>query len=136
VHTIGSVISAGETIMLILPEANDMVMQARVKPQEIDQVQAGQVIHVRVPAFNSWLTPKFSADVTQVSADTSWAEANLPPIYIVRLINSACEPAKLGNNKLKPGMPAEAFIHTRAQTPFSSFLKPFTGQFSHALREG
>jgi hypothetical protein len=82
VHTIGGVMSAGESITLILPEANDMVMQARIKPQEIDQVQAGQVTPVKFPAFNSWVTPDISAEVTQVSADTSWAHANLPPIYI------------------------------------------------------
>jgi multidrug efflux pump subunit AcrA (membrane-fusion protein) len=99
-------------------------------------VQAGQVTPVKFPAFNSWVTPDISAEVTQVSADTSWAHANLPPIYIVRLIIWACELAKLGSNKLKPGMPAEAFIHTRAQAPFSCFLKPFTGQFALALREG
>jgi hypothetical protein len=52
VHTIGGVMSAGESITLILPEANDMVMQARIKPQEIDQVQAGQVTPVKFPAFN------------------------------------------------------------------------------------
>jgi hypothetical protein len=55
---------------------------------------------------------------------------------MVRLIIWACELAKLNSNKLKPGMPAEAFTHTRAQTPFSCFLKPFTGQFALALREG
>ena len=136
VHTIGGVISPGEPIMLILPEADDLVLQAQVKPQDIDQVQTGQIAHVKFPAFNSRLTPDISAEVTQVSADTSRADANSPPVYIVRLTISASELAKLGANKLKPGMPAEAFIQTRAQTPLSYFLKPLTDQFAHALREG
>jgi HlyD family secretion protein len=135
-HTIGGVISAGEPIMLILPEADDLVLQAQVKPQDIDQVQTGQLAHVKFPAFNARLTPDISAEVTQVSADTSRTDANSPAVYIVRLRISAGEIAKLGANKLKPGMPAEAFIQTRAQTPLSYFLKPLTDQFSHALREG
>jgi HlyD family secretion protein len=136
VHTIGGVISPGEPIMLIVPEADDLVLQAQVKPQDIDQVQAGQFAHVKFPAFNSRITPDISAEVTQVSADTSRTDQNSPPVYIVRLTISAAELAKLGSNKLKPGMPAEAFIQTRAQTPLSYFLKPLTDQFAHALREG
>jgi HlyD family secretion protein len=136
VHTIGGVINPGEPIMFIVPEADDLVLQAQVKPQDIDQVQAGQFAHVKFPAFNSRITPDISAEVTQVSADTSRSDQNAPPVYTVRLTISAAELAKLGSNKLKPGMPAEAFIQTRAQTPLSYFLKPLTDQFAHALREG
>jgi HlyD family secretion protein len=136
IHTIGGVVGAGEALMLVVPEADDLVLQAQVKPQDIDQVQSGQIAHVKFPAFNSRITPDISASVTQVSADTSRADANSPPFYSVRLTISAAELAKLGTNKLKPGMPAEAFIQTRAQTPMSYFLKPLTDQFDRALREG
>ena len=136
VHTIGGVVTPGEPIMLIVPEADDLVLQAQVKPQDIDQVQAGQIAHVKFPAFNSRLTADIAAEVTQVSADTSRTDATSLPFYTVRLKISATELAKLGTNKLKPGMPAEAFIQTRAQTPLSYFLQPLTDQFDHALREG
>ncbi len=136
VHTIGGVVNPGEPIMFILPEADDLVLQAQVKPQDIDQVQTGQFAHVKFPSFNARLTPDISAEVTQVSADTSRTDQNSPPVYIVRLTISAAELAKLGSNKLKPGMPAEAFIQTRAMSPLTYFLKPLTDQFAHALREG
>jgi HlyD family secretion protein len=136
IHTIGGVIAPGEAIMLIVPEADDLVLQAQVRPQDIDQVQTGQLAHVKFPAFNSRLTPDISAKVTQVSADTSRTDQNSPPVYVVRLTISAAELAKLGANKLKPGMPAEAFIQTQAQTPLSYFVKPLTDQFARALREG
>jgi HlyD family secretion protein len=136
IHTIGGVIAPGEAIMLIVPEADDLVLQAQVRPQDIDQVQTGQLAHVKFPAFNSRLTPDISAKVTQVSADTSRTDQNSPPVYVVRLTISAAELAKLGANKLKPGMPAEAFIQTQAQTPLSYFIKPLTDQFARALREG
>jgi HlyD family secretion protein len=136
VHTIGGVIGPGEPIMLIVPEADELILQAQVMPQDIDQVRPGQIAHIRFPAFNSRLTPEVAAEVTQISADTSRIDASSPPFYSVRLMISAKELDKLGTNKLKPGMPAEAFIQTEAQTPLTYFLKPLTDQFAHALREG
>lgn len=136
VHTIGGVIGPGEPIMLIVPEADELILQAQVMPQDIDQVRPGQIAHIRFPAFNSRLTPEVAAEVTQISADTSRTDASSPPFYTVRLMISAKELKKLGTNKLKPGMPAEAFIQTEAQTPLTYFLKPLTDQFAHALREG
>ena len=136
VHTIGGVIGPGESIMLIVPEADELILQAQVMPKDIDKVRPGQIAHIRFPAFNSRLTPEVAAEVTQISADTSRTEQNSAPFYSVRLMISAKELAKLGTNKLKPGMPAEAFIQTEAQTPLTYFLKPLTDQFAHALREG
>jgi HlyD family secretion protein len=136
VHTIGGVIGPGEPLMLIVPEADELILQAQVKPQDIDKVRPGQIAHIRFPAFNSRLTPEVAAMVTQISADTSRIDASSPAFYSVRLMISAPELAKLGSNKLKPGMPAEAFIQTEAQTPLTYFLKPLTDQFAHALREG
>lgn len=135
VHTVGGVIGPGETLMLIVPEADELILQAQVMPQDIDKVRPGQIAHIRFPAFNSRLTPEVAAEVTQISADTSRVDASSPPFYSVRLMISATELAKLGSNKLKPGMPAEAFIQTEAQTPMTYFLKPLTDQFAHALRE-
>ena len=136
VHTVGGVIGPGEPLMLIVPEADELILQAQVMPQDIAKVRTGQIAHIRFPAFNSRLTPEVAAEVTQISADTSRLDASSPPFYSVRLMISATELAKLGSNKLKPGMPAEAFIQTEAQTPLTYFLKPLTDQFAHAFREG
>jgi HlyD family secretion protein len=122
--------------MLIVPEADDLILQAQVMPKDIDKVQPGQIAHIRFPSFNSRLTPEVEAEVTQISADTSRVDQSSAPFYTVRLMISAKELAKLGSNKLKPGMPAEAFIQTKAQSPMTYFLKPLTDQIAHALREG
>jgi HlyD family secretion protein len=42
----------------------------------------------------------------------------------------------LGANKLRAGMPAEAFIQTNERTPLSYFLQPLTDQIAHTFREG
>ncbi len=135
IHTEGGVITPGETLMLIVPEGDDLVLQAQVMPQDIDKVQENLSARVRFPSFNSRLTPEISAKVTQIAADISRMDANSPPFYAIRLTISADELAKLGANKLKPGMNAEAFIQTSARSPFSYLIKPFLDNLAHALRE-
>jgi HlyD family secretion protein len=136
VHTEGGVIGSGETLMLIVPEGDDLVLQAQVQPNDIDQVQAGQPAQVRFPGFNARLTPEIFAEVQQVAADTTRVDNSSLPYYAVRLVISAAELKKLGSNKLKPGMTAEAFIQTGARSPLSYLLKPLIDQFSRAFREG
>jgi HlyD family secretion protein len=135
VHTEGGVIGAGDTLMLIVPEGDDLVLQAQVSPNDRDQVQTGQGAQVRFPSFNARLTPEIFATVQQVAADTTRADNNSPPFYAVRLVISAKELAKLGDNRLQPGMNAEVFIQTGARSPMSYLLKPLVDQFARALRE-
>jgi len=135
VHTVGGVIAPGETLMLLVPEGDDLVLQAQISPQDIDEVQSGQAANIRFPVFNSRITPELRGQVVQVGADVTRNDANSPAYYSVRLELPASELKKLGDHKLRPGMPAEAFIQTKAQTPLSYFLKPLTDQFAHALRE-
>jgi HlyD family secretion protein len=135
VHTEGGVIGAGETLMLIVPEADDLVLQAMVAPNDIDQVAHGQQALIRFPSFNTRITPEIFGQVEQVAADVSRTNDTSPPFYAVRIIIPAKELAKLGDNRLKPGMQAEAFIQTSARSPLSYLLKPLTDQFTHAMRE-
>ena len=126
VHTIGGVIGPGEAIMLIVPEADELILQAQVMPKDIDKVRPGQIAHIRFPAFQFQAHARGCSRGHADFADTSRTDQNSPPFYSVRLMISAKELAKLGTNKLKPGMPAEAFIQTEAQTPLTYFLKPLT----------
>lgn len=135
IHTEGGVIGAGDTLMLIVPEGDDLVLQAMVSPNDVDQVVVGQLAQVRFPAFNARVTPEVTAKVTQVSADTARADQNSPPFYAVKIEISAEEMKRLGDHVLKPGMQAEAFIQTDARTPLSYFLKPLLDQIAHAFRE-
>lgn len=136
VHTEGGVIGPGETLMLIVPEGDDLVLQAQVSPNDIDQISKGQIAKIRFPSFNSRTTPEIYGEVEQIAADISRNDANSPPFYAVRLVLPAKELEKLGSNVLKPGMNAEAFIQTSSRSPMSYLLKPLFDQFSHAMREG
>ena len=134
-HTEGGVIAPGEAFMMILPKNDDLVLQAQVSPNDINHVHQGQSAHVRFNGFSSRLVPEISAEVTQVSVDTTRNDAQTPPFYAIRLTIPAAELSKLGDNRLKPGMSAEAFIQTESRSPWSYLIKPLTDMFAHAMRE-
>ena len=135
VHTEGGVITPAEPLMMLAPEKDDLVLQTHVSPQNIEQVHEGQIARVRFPAFNSRTTPEILAEVISVAADTTRVSNEVPPFYDVRLKISETEIARLGDSKLKHGMPAEAFIQTGARSPLSYLMKPMLDQIAHAWRE-
>lgn len=135
VHTEGGVVGPGENLMLLVPLGDDLVLQAQVPPQSIDQVHVGQQARVRFAAFNARVTPEIGAEVTHVSADTSRIDADTPPFYSVTMKIPAEQLTLLGDHKLKPGMPAETFIQTGARSPLSFLIKPLQDQIEHAWRE-
>jgi HlyD family secretion protein len=135
VHTEGGVITPAEPLMMIAPEADELVLQAQINPQNIEQISEGQRAQVRFASFNSRTTPELWAEVFSVAADTTRINAETPPFYDVRLRISKGELARLDGKQLKPGMPAEAFIQTEARTPLSYLLKPLRDQIEYAWRE-
>jgi len=135
VHTIGGVIGSGETIMSIVPQADELVIEARVRPQDIDEIAQGQSAIVRFTAFNQRNTMQAEARVIHVSADASPETRDAPPTYAVRLKLPADVLVQLGELKLKPGMPADVFIQTRTRTPLSYLLQPLSDQIARSFRE-
>lgn len=135
VHTIGGVIEAGDPVMIIVQEDDPLVVEAQVRPQDINQVSVGQDAIMRFPNASSSVTPQISGKVTFVSADLKQQAADQPPFYTVRLQLKDGEDVKLGGLQLKPGMPAEAHMQTDGRSPLSYLLKPFRDPFSLALRE-
>jgi HlyD family secretion protein len=136
VHTIGGVIAPGETIMRVVPEHEQLVIEARVKVEDIDEIVEGQSAIIRLTAFDQRNTLQAMAEVVHVSADTSQAAEDMPPSFAVRLRLSADQLDALGDLKLKPGMPAEVFIQTRERTPLSYLLQPLSDQIARSFREG
>ena len=131
--------SARETILEIVPQFDELVLAARVRPQDIDKIQMGQAARVRFPEFNRRTTPELKAKITYIAADVTQpaqpGRDGAQPFYEVRLTIDAKERAKLDGKALKPGMPAEVFLRTGSRMAFSYFLKPLTDQFAHTFKE-
>jgi HlyD family secretion protein len=141
VHTIGGVIGKGETIMQIAPHADPLVVQAKVAPQDIDQVGLGAPVRVRIGAGNRATTPDLEGKVAVVSPDlvrdpaASLGGAQAQPHYLVRIALSQPSTEAAGELRLVPGMPAEVYIRTQDRTPLTYLLKPLNEQFARTFRE-
>ena len=134
-HTVGGVITPGETIMLIVPEAAELAVEAKVNPQDIDQLQLGQDALLRFSAFNVRSTPELNGKVTRISADASTDQRTGQSYYTIRIALPPKEVARLGEVKLLPGMPVEAFVQTGERTMLSYLTKPLHDQLLRTFRE-
>ena len=135
VHTVGGVITAGDTIMLIVPQSDDLQVEAKVNPVDIDKLQVGQKTLLRLSAFNQRTTPELNGAVTRVSPDVTTDQRTGQSYYTIRVSMPPEEVARLGEVKLIPGMPVEAFVQTGDRTMLSYLMKPLHDQLMRAFRE-
>ncbi len=135
VHTIGGVIKAGETIMEVVPDSDELQVEAHVQPKDIDHVHMGQAAFVRFSAFNQRTTPQLSGQVSFVSPDTTADPKSNATFYTVRIVLSEDQRHRLGSSQLIPGMQAEVFVQTGKRTMLSYLMKPLTEQLRRAFVE-
>jgi HlyD family secretion protein len=135
VHTVGGVIPAGDAIMLIVPESDNLQVEAKINPRDIDQIQVGQPAMLRFSAFNLRTTPEINGTVTRIAADTTTDQRTGQTYYNTRIGMTKGEMARLGEVKLIPGMPVEAFVQTGERSVMSYLFKPLQDQFMRAFRE-
>lgn len=135
-RTVGGVVPAGQTILELVPDDDRMVVEATISPMDIDQVHVGQKATLRFSAFSARTTPELSGTVTHVSADRTDDRAAHSAFYRVTVTLDEGQAARLGELRLRPGMPAETFIQTNRRTMLSYILKPLADQLARAFREG
>jgi HlyD family secretion protein len=135
IHTVGGVANASEPLMLIVPEADELSVETRIMPQDIDQLVFGQPAVIRFASFNQRTTPEIAGVVTRISADTTQDTRSGASFYVVRIGLPREELARLDGLQLVPGMPVEAFIRTTDRTVVSYLVKPLRDQIAKAFRE-
>lgn len=139
VHTVGGVINSGETVMQIVPRADELVVEAKLAPGDIDQVAMGAKAVVRIMAGNQRTTPEVAGMVTRVSADLAREQPNgaqpSQAYYTVRVSLPAEEVARLNDLHLVSGMPVEVFIQTSPRSALQYMLKPIHDQIARTFRE-
>jgi HlyD family secretion protein len=141
VHTIGGVISKGDTVMQIAPRADALIIEAKVAPQDIDQVAVGASVRVRIGAGNRRTTPDLEGKVTVVSPDLTHESEATPKgmqtqqYYTARVALAEADLNSTGELQLVPGMPAEVYIRTQDRTPLDYLLKPLHEQIARTFRE-
>lgn len=134
VHTIGGVISPGMEIADVVPQGDELVVEARISPVDIDRVTVGQEATIRFSAFGS-AVPSIFGEVIHVSADSFTDPNTGAPYYTARVEVTPDGMDNLGDLILVPGMPADVFISTGARTLLQYMLKPVTTALAKSFIE-
>jgi epimerase transport system membrane fusion protein len=135
VHTVGGVIAPGGSVLDIVPQDEKLVIEAQVRPEDIESVHQGLKAEIRLVGSNPRDTPLLDGSVIYVSADRLTDPQTHMPYYKASI---EVDPASLAFAKditLYPGMPAEVMIVTGKRTPLQYFLHPVTTGLDRALRE-
>jgi HlyD family secretion protein len=143
--TLGGVIAPGAVILELLPINDELIIEARIRPQQISHVQNGQDALVRLTAFSQRVTPMIDGEVVYISADTI-SEKNGPDqasalpqqdhSFVVRVrLDREDTLKKVPDFRATPGMPADIFVKTEERTFFDYIITPVTDVFSRAFRE-
>lgn len=135
VHTVGGVLTPAETAMLIVPAQEELQVEARVSPTDIDQLAPGQLAHVRVRAFNQRATPELDGTVARIAPDTTRDPQSGAVFYTIRVAIPAGEFKRLGPHGVATGMQADVFVKTLDRTPLDYLVKPLRDQMAKAFRE-
>jgi HlyD family type I secretion membrane fusion protein len=135
VNTLGSVISAGQKLMELVPDDAGYVIEVRVNPNDVNQVTEGGRARVRLTGYNYRTTPMVEGAVTAVSADSLVDQATGSPYFQVDIRIKPGQLEHLDGVDILPGMPAQVMIATGEQTLANYLLSPVVGGYERALIE-
>lgn len=134
VHTVGGVVKPGEDLMQIVPQT-ELTVEAKIAPQDIDQLSLGQPATLRLTAFNRNTTPELEGRVIRLSADLETDEHTGTSFYRAAISIPDSGRTRIPDLVLVPGMPAEAYIRTGDRTVLSYFVKPIRDHAARVFRE-
>jgi epimerase transport system membrane fusion protein len=134
VHTVGGVVPPGQPLADIVPQNEELIVEARISPMDIDRVAIGQEAMVRFSSFSSSV-PNIFGNVINVSAD-ALADPNTGMAYYSARVEVTPEGLRdLGSLTLIPGMPADVFISTGSRTLVQYLMKPLTSAMARSFIE-
>lgn len=135
VHTLGSVIKPAETILEVVPEKDELIIEARVKPMDVDKVYPSLESRIKISSYKVHEFPEFDGVVESVSADVFEDPQTLESYYLARIVIPEASLTLLPENKIQPGMPSEVLIVTGESTPLQYLMEPLFSAFRTAWRD-
>lgn len=130
----GSVLGGGELAMEIVPSGLPMVVDAKVSPDDIENLKAGMPAEVSLTGFNRRVMPSFDGEVVTVSADRISDERTGQPYFLARITINQEQLAEQ-DIALTPGMPAQAMIPITDRTFLDYIVGPLTESIDRSFRE-
>ncbi len=135
-NTIGASIAAGEEVMRIVPEGRSFIVEAQIATSDVDEVDIGSDVRVRLSAYSFRKTPPINGVVSHVSADAFFNSSTDASFYRVEVVIPETEFASIPDVHALPGMPVQVLIATEEQTVMNYMLDPVLGGLETAMVEG
>jgi HlyD family secretion protein len=135
IYTIGAVVKPGDTLLEIVPEDDELIVEAHVQVNDIDNLRGEASSEVRFPAFHSRTTPLILGRLRNVSRDRLVDETTHEPYYLAQVAVADTDIPEELRGRLRPGMPAEVIFNTGERTVMSYLVRPLTDALSKAFRE-
>lgn len=139
-NTVGGVIRPGEPVMDIVPEDQDLIVEAQVRPEDADDLRVGQRSEVRITAFSGRSMPLLDGEVHRISADRFVDERSGMAYFVAQVQVSAEELREFEEGgdssiRLRPGLPAEIVVPTRKRTALQYLIEPLNQSLWRGFRE-
>lgn len=139
VHAPGEVLKPGSHMLDIVPGNERLIVEAKLSPQDIDQVQIGQMAEVRFTAFKQRDMPKIEGRLATLSADRMIEESGgiQQPYYLGRVEITVAGLQQLAERKLQllAGMPADVLVKTGERTFWHYLTAPLTDMVGRSMKE-
>ena len=134
VHSRDGVVSPGQTLMEIVPVTDTLVVDARIRPEDIEDVRAGLDADIVLNTLSRRFTQSIKGRLINVSADRLVDKLSGRPFYLARV---SIDPTSLrqGDTKVLAGMSADVFIKTGERTPLSYLVAPLARTVARGMRE-
>ncbi|MFL9840005.1 HlyD family type I secretion periplasmic adaptor subunit [Sphingomonas sp. ST-64] len=134
--TVGSAVPPAQPILQIVPDRDTLVVEARIRPQDVDQVRTGQDARVTFSGLDRQTTPDIPGTVIFVSPELTRDDRTGMSFYRIRVRIDGAVATRNTPVALKAGMPAEVFVATGERSMLSYLVKPMIDQIRYAFREG
>ena len=131
----GAVVKPGESIADIVPSESPLMLEARIRPEDIANVHLRQAARVKFTAFKYRNTVMIDGKVTYVSGDRLVDPHNGEPYYNALILADANSLASIEDFKLQAGMSAEIYIEGSKQTALQYLVEPITTTLRRAGRQ-
>jgi epimerase transport system membrane fusion protein len=131
----GAVVRPGEAIAEIVPSNTALMIEAQIRPEEVNNVLIGQSARIKFTAFKYRNATMVTGKVTYVSGDRFTDKTTQMPYYAVSILADAESVAAVGDLKMQAGMPAEVYIEGGFQTALQYLLEPITSTLRRAARQ-
>jgi HlyD family type I secretion membrane fusion protein len=134
-NTIGGIVKPGEPLLELIPDSDELVVNAMISPSDIDVIALNNEAEVRFGAFHGKVLPIVTGRIVSISRDRLTDELTRQPYFLARIVVDRDQLPPEERNKIIAGMPVEVIVPTGERTMADYLVRPMRNKMRKAFRE-